>query len=125
MKHKRRFTNEAIIEALKKSLGVYAEAARMLGCDRSTICKAVKERPAIGKALEDILESRVDLAESELYKAAHEGKAWAIKFLLQSSHGSKRGFGNTQKIELQHSAVENIPEETLENIIKELNGDNN
>lgn len=119
---RRRYTDKDIINALKSSLGIQSAAANILGCDRSTICKAIRERTNIADAHAEILESRIDLAESKLFKAVKNGEPWAIKFLLQSSHGGARGYGNTQQIEFRHAPLESIPDETLESIINESNG---
>lgn len=121
----KRFTDKEIIDALSASLGVHTDAAKILGCERSTISKALKKRPAVAKAHEEILEERLDIAETALFRAVKERQPWAIKFLLQSKRGSDRGYGNTQKIELRHSPMETVSDETLENIVNELNGNNN
>lgn len=92
MKH---IGDERIIEALKKSKGFISAAAALLGCNRTTISKRIDRRPAVRDAYEEIVESRLDVAESKLMFAVDNGQPWAIQYILDNQ-GGRRGYGRRE-----------------------------
>jgi hypothetical protein len=87
----RKYTPEQIIGALEKSKGMIAPAARVLGCDRNTIKRYLKEYEEIAEAIADEREAMTDTAELSLYNAIVRGEAWAICFYLKCQ-GKNRGY---------------------------------
>jgi hypothetical protein len=79
----RKYTQEQVIEALERSKGLIAPAARALGCSRDTIRSYLEEYPAVWQAKLDQHEAVKDMAENALYAAILRGEAWATCFYLK------------------------------------------
>lgn len=86
------FTAEQVAEALRKARGVYAVAARTLGCNRQTIANYVNRYATVKAAAEEATATVVDVAESFLIRDVYEGKFDQIKYYLNSK-GKDRGYG--------------------------------
>ena len=69
-----RYTTEQIITALRKAGGIQARAAKLLKCDRSTICKRIAGELALQLALADITETQLDDAEDVLATRMRDDK---------------------------------------------------
>lgn len=93
-----RKTDAEILEALKKAQGFYTLAAKALGINRRTIAERVAKSAKLKKALNDEMETRLDLAENRLVAAVNNGERWAIKFLLECK-GRDRGYCKRLEIE--------------------------
>jgi predicted transcriptional regulator len=85
------FTQEQVAEALTAAGGVQADAARILGCSRSTINGYVRRYPHLQELLINTREETLDLAESQLQKKIKEGNMTAIIFFLKTQ-GKQRGY---------------------------------
>ena len=88
----KRLTQKQIIEALYKSNGILAVAARGLGCTRQTIYNRMKKSPKIGAAYSDARETNIDMTEAALIKNIKAGKESSIFYNLNNM-GRKRGYG--------------------------------
>lgn len=80
-----------VTAALKKSRGMIAVAARMLGSDRQTVYNFLKRHPELKTVLEDEREYMTDAAEIALNAAIVRGEAWAVCFYLKTQ-GRSRGY---------------------------------
>ena len=117
----RRLTDNMIIDALNKSLGIQTYAAKLLNCQRETISRRVAASPRVRAAINEAYEKRLDLAESRLFDAISKGEPWAVKFML-SLQGGKRGYREHKEIEVNakaESKVSVLPTEELERIVRE------
>ena len=118
----RRLTDQQIADALRKSLGIQAAAARKLGCSRDTVCVRVKKSPMLQAVIANEYERRVDIAESALFKAVASGEPWAVRFTLQvSPYGRKRGYAEQTDVNVRTSPAANLSTEEIERIIREKN----
>lgn len=94
-----RTSPDLIKEALAKSGGNVAAAARALGMNRSSLFQRILRTPSLKEAMEDERETMVDVAESMLRKAVHEGDMTAIMYTLNNSPAAKRrGWGPRQEV---------------------------
>ena len=106
------YTDEQIIDALEKTGGNQAAAARALDCSRQTVWSRIQKSEAVKKAYDSVNEANLDRAENELMKLVDEGEFKAIKFYLRTK-GRKRGYGD--KMELSGKInVDKIPVEVVE-----------
>ena len=90
----KRLTQKQIIEALYKSNGVLAVAARGLGCSRQTIYNRMEGEKSgkISAAYKDARETNIDMTESKLFSNIKKGKESSIFYYLNNM-GRKRGYG--------------------------------
>lgn len=109
---------KALIEALKKSLGIVSEAVDIVGVNRTTYYKWLKEDQEFKTQVEQIDEYAIDFVESQLYKNIKEGKEASILFYLKTK-AKKRGY-----IERTEIGMENIGDKTFKITIIEGNKDN-
>lgn len=99
-----RYTDDQIIEALRKSGGLAYSAARLLGCPASTVLRRINKSAKL-KAVQDEERGRfLDVGELKLKEAVMRGEPWAVKFLL-STLGKNRGY--TERHE--HTGVDGDP----------------
>lgn len=89
----KQISDEEIIKALAKANGFVGAAARSLGCCRWTVSNRINENDTVREAYRQIVEDRVDTAESKLMDAVNNGNLKAIMFLL-SAKGKQRGYGD-------------------------------
>jgi transposase-like protein len=92
-----KFTVEQIIFALRSSGGIYASAARRLGCSVNTVKSYVARYSEVASALREILEARIDIAETVLLAAMSNqsnpsASLNAALFYLRMK-GHSRGYG--------------------------------
>ena len=92
-----KYTATQIAEALTKANGIISTAARIVGCDRSTVHNYINKSPSVKKALEDAREATTDEVESELLKRIREGDTTAIIFYLKTV-GRNRGYAERQEV---------------------------
>ena len=86
-----RFSVEQVEEALRQSMGVNTIAAHKLGCSPSTVGNYIARSEKLRKAVEEIVEETLDLAETQLFKALREGNLTAVLFYLKTK-GKHRGY---------------------------------
>lgn len=90
---------DRIIEAIQKSGGNVAAAARALNWNRSALSKRITATPGLREILEDERETVVDIAETQLRKGLHDGAPWAVMYTLNNSPAAKRrGWGPRQEV---------------------------
>lgn len=97
-----KFANETVISALEASGGILAHAARMLRCDVGTVRSYIAREQAIATALDDIVEERLDIAETVLLKQMANEKSPhtqlnAAIFYLKTK-GKERGYTMSTEI---------------------------
>lgn len=81
---------DEVIEALRKSMGIKAVAARALGVTRQDLIYWAK-KPAVAKALAEIEEENLDKVEAKLIKKIEQDDLGAIIFYLKCK-GRSRGY---------------------------------
>lgn len=96
-----RFKPEKVIEALEQSGGIMAGAALLLKCDPVTIRNYIKRYPKVQKALLQIEETNLDVAETALMNAIRSNTAashmTAVIFYLKTK-GKHRGYIERQEL---------------------------
>jgi hypothetical protein len=91
------YTDAQIVEALRRAAGVQVVAAELLfrahgrPCSRQQISHRILHSPGLQKALTDIRDQNIDLAESRLLEKIRGGNINAIVFYL-STQGKERGY---------------------------------
>lgn len=113
-----RYTTEQIITALRKAGGIQARAAKLLKCDRSTICKRIAGEPALQLVLAEITETQLDDAEDVLNTRMRDDKnansqLQAVTFYLKTK-GRARGYGTS---DARPISLELGPIETVEQVV--------
>lgn len=91
------FTVEQVAEALQKSGGVPAAAAKLLKCDWHTVMRYLSKYPELEALRVDAREQKLDLAEDQLIKAMEKGEPWAVKFFLLTQ-GKDRGYSERREM---------------------------
>ena len=83
-----------LIELITKHRGNVAAVARAVGLPRSTVQSRIDASPTVTAALDDARETRVDVAETVIYKAASEENLQAAMLILNNDpKAKKRGWG--------------------------------
>ena len=90
-------TEEQIAKALKASGGLITHAARKLGVTQPAVSQRVKSSEFLQAVIQEITESTLDLAESQLMEKIREGHIAAIIFYLKTK-GRDRGFSERMEI---------------------------
>lgn len=104
-------TKKALLDALEKSLGIVTTACKIVGIDRSTFYKYVKEDEEFAKQVKDVEDVVLDFVESQLHKQIKEGNTTATIFHLKTK-GKKRGF--IEKIQIENQQTEQSFEERVD-----------
>lgn len=93
----RRFTPEAVVQAIKGSGSIMSTIAKRLDCDWRTADKYCRKWESTRIALENETETVLDDAESVLYESIKEGNTQDAKWLL-STKGKQRGFSERHEV---------------------------
>ena len=88
---------DAVIEALTKSLGIVTSACKQAGISRYTFYEWMKD-PDFKKRVDDISNVALDFAESKLHKLIDDGVPSATIFYLKTK-GKQRGYVERQEID--------------------------
>lgn len=88
---KRKFSAEAMIQAIRDTKGLASLAAKRLGCDPETVRIYAKRYPTVAAALQEERERMTDIAELSLYNQIQAGEGWAVCFYLKTQ-GRARGY---------------------------------
>lgn len=75
---------KALLDALEKSLGIVTTACKLVGIDRTTFYRYVKEDEEFAKAVKDIDNIVFDFVESQLHKQIKEGNTSAAIFFAKT-----------------------------------------
>lgn len=114
----RQYTDEQVIDAIRKAGGVVTDAAKILGCTRRTVQRRANEVAEVREVIEDSREELIDEAEKSLRAAVVKGDAWAVCFALKTI-GKSRGYverqevkdiSDPQPVELELKVVEGVTE---------------
>lgn len=97
MAGKEQFTAGQMIEALRATKGMKGPAAKKLGCHRDTVDNYAKRYPTVQKVINEEREMMLDIGELSLARAAQNGEAWAVCFLLKTQ-GKNRGYVERQEL---------------------------
>ena len=98
---------KAMLEALEKTLGVVATAAKMVGIERTTHYKWMSIDRYYKIKVEDLQDVVLDFAESALHKMVENHNPAATLFLLKTK-GKKRGYIERQEIEHSSDVETNV-----------------
>lgn len=90
----------ALIEALKKTLGVVTTACKIVTIDPSTHYDWLKTNKTYKKAVKDIKNTALDFGESCLHKGMQKGNPLLIMFYLKCQ-GKERGFIEQNIVEIK------------------------
>ena len=104
---------KAMLEALEKTAFNVSMACKMVGIDRRTHYDWSHKFNTYKKQCEEIQESLIDFAESQLLKKMKNEDLGAIIFFLKTK-GKKRGY--TERIETETKEVEKFSSEKAINI---------
>jgi len=100
------YTDEEIIEALKRTKGIISRAAKLLGCDSTTVRLRVQKTPEIRAVQVEMRELLIDEAEGGLGEAVDNKESWAILHVTKTL-GRNRGY--SEKSEVVHSGDPDHP----------------
>ena len=87
----RRYKADQVAQAITQAKGFVTYAAKILGCDRSTVHNYIKQYPVCKDALQDARHSMLDNAELQLLRQINKGNITAIIFTLKTI-GKHRGY---------------------------------
>jgi hypothetical protein len=90
---------KAVLEALRKSLGVVTAACDMCGVPRRTFYGWKDQDPEFKAAVDEINEVAIDFAENALYKLIQEGNPAATIFYCKTK-GKARGYVERSEVEV-------------------------
>jgi len=90
-----KYSQKAVIEAVRSTHGLLTLAASRLGCSRQTLHNYAQRYPAVQAAITEERERLLDLAELRLAEAVERGEAWAIQLVLRTL-GRRRGYGDQE-----------------------------
>lgn len=92
-----RYTVAQVREALCEAGGLRTIAAAKLGCCLKTVDNYIARYPEVAEEARHQRERTLDLAEAKLFKAIHNGEAWAICFFLKCQ-GKGRHYSERHEI---------------------------
>lgn len=101
MSHKKK----AMLEALRKTLGIVTQAAEIVGIDRRTHYRWLKEDAEYEEQVEDLSGVAIDFVESKLHKLISDGSAVATIFYLKTK-GKDRGYTERQEVVTDQPRIE-------------------
>jgi len=119
---KKRRTVKEIEEALRRTYGTVAAAARMLGMNRQYLHERIAATPRLQEVLAEAREFMVDTAELKLVTLVQEGDVRAITFML-SRIGKSRGWGSEVTLNHRRLDVKNMSIEELEAVLRTAYGE--
>jgi hypothetical protein len=94
-----KYSDEAIVTALRDAKGMVYLAARNLGCSPDTIYERRKTVPVVGDVITECRGVVIDTAEQKLWEAIEKGEPWAIQMALKTI-GKKRGYVEKQELDV-------------------------
>ena len=99
----RHYTEEEIMLALIRNAGLVSYAAKSIGCDSSTIYRAIKKSPSVQEAYNITKETNLDLAENVIVAAMESENvkdALAAACFMLRYKGRERGYVKHSKVEI-------------------------
>lgn len=100
--HRIRVSDAEIARMLEAAGGFRTRVAKQLGVSVSAVSKRIAKSPRLQEAVSNVEETVLDIAESSLVRAAQNGEAWAVCFILKCK-GRKRGWIERQDIAVEAS----------------------
>jgi len=97
MANKPKFTIAQVEQAIRDSAGLLYLAAKRLRCSPSTVTNYVERSKRLQQAVEESIETRLDIAEGKLAEKISEGDTTALIFFLKTK-GKKRGYTERQEL---------------------------
>lgn len=88
-----------LIECLKKSKGIVADACKNTGISRGTFYKWYKEDEDFKEQVDEINEATLDFVESKLLENIKKGEVTSIIFYLKTK-GRNRGYQEKAEIDI-------------------------
>jgi hypothetical protein len=88
---------KAMVEAMKKSLGIITTACKEVGIDRGTHYNWMRDDAEYKEQIDHIGEAVIDFAESKLHSLIEKGDVASTIFYLKTK-GKKRGYVERQEI---------------------------
>lgn len=82
----------AIAEAIRAKGGNLTSAAKTLGLTRASLAERVEKSDFLRSVWDECRAELVDYAETQLRNAIAKGEDWAIRYALDSSRASPRGW---------------------------------
>jgi hypothetical protein len=98
----RKFTEEQVATALRKSAGLQSAAAKILGCAESTLHNYMETFPGLRDVQREIIDQHLDMAEGKLLGAIKNGNMTAIIFYLKCK-GKHRGYVDRAVVDVRGS----------------------
>lgn len=105
MSRKKVPSREALIGALREGDGNMASVARKFGCARQTIWQYIDDDPELRELTDELTETFIDEAESQLYSHIRGGNVVACIFFLKTK---ARHRGYSERLELVPLAQQQI-----------------
>jgi len=96
---------KAMLEALRSSLGIVTRAADLVGIDRRTHYRWMREDEQYKADVDDLQDVALDFAESRLHKLMDDGNAASIIFYLKTK-GRHRGYVEKQEVVTKQPMME-------------------
>lgn len=90
---------EAMLQALRKTLGIVSTAARLAEIDRTTHYLWMKEDPDYAKAVRELDDYVIDYGEGKLFGLMEADNPQAILFFMKT-RGKNRGYTERTEIEV-------------------------
>jgi hypothetical protein len=110
---------KAMIEALKKTLGVVTAACEKVGITRETHYEWLKTDEDYRNSVEDIANIALDFVESKLYGEIQTGNTTAIIYYLKTK-GRKRGYIEKQELDINNKITKQPTPEEEAKFFREL-----
>lgn len=79
-----KFTEEMIADALRACAGIISNTARVLGCDRKTVERAIAGSKTLKEAKDDADKVIVDMALAVVVRALQKNDAGMARFVLMT-----------------------------------------
>jgi len=105
--NKMKHNKNALIDALRKNMGIVSKACSVVGIGRTTFYRYMNEDPEFKKEVESIGEECIDFAESKLLENIDNNDTTSIIFYLKTK-GRKRGYIDKQQIEVDSPITINL-----------------
>ena len=86
-----------MVEAMKKTLGIVSSAEKIAGITRATHYDWMKKDPEYKAAIDDVAETVIDFAESQLYQKIKHGDTPSLLFFMKCK-AKHRGYVERQEI---------------------------
>lgn len=121
--HPRTYTDELVIEALRKCGGLMTRAARMLHCNYAYLTIRVKNDPKMLEVMRECREAQLDEAEDALRWSTQRRQAWAVQYTL-SRVGRSRGYiSDYERVHMAADAlpdIDNLSDEAIARLVESL-----